>query len=116
MLGKAMGLVADVLEQTEGIAVAAEPQRLFAAGHVDLFLALGQREDRRRTDSQCIQRTEGRMELPLAAVDQKYVRQGVALGGLVGQLLKTPRNGLVDAGKIVDARRPSGSAVADSPA
>ena len=80
MLGKAVGLVADVLQQAEGIAVTAQPQRLVAAGHVNLFLALGQRKDRRRPHAQRVQRAEGRVKLPLAAVDQEDVGQGVVLG------------------------------------
>ena len=116
MLGEAVGLVADVLQQPQGIAVAAQPQRLVAAGHVNLFLALGQRKDRRRPHAQRVQGAEGRVKLPLAAVDQEDVGQGVALGRSFGQPLESPRNGLVDAGKIVDALRPCGSAAADSPA
>ena len=35
MLGEAVGLVADVLQQPQGIAVAAQSQRLVALGHED---------------------------------------------------------------------------------
>src|SRR5438270_13968744 len=43
MLGEPMGLVANVLEQTKGERPAAEDNRVGAAGHENLFLALGQR-------------------------------------------------------------------------
>ena len=48
MLGEPVGLVADVLEQAEGERAAAEDDRVGPAGDVDLLLALGQRDHRRR--------------------------------------------------------------------
>ena len=46
MLGEAVGLVADVLQQPQGVAVAAQVQRLGGVGREDKLLALGQRKER----------------------------------------------------------------------
>ena len=46
MLGEAVGLVADVLQQPQGVAVAAQVQRLGQLGGENQFLAFGQREER----------------------------------------------------------------------
>jgi hypothetical protein len=42
VLGEAVGFVADVLEEAEGVAVAGEPAGFGLAGDVDLFFSLGE--------------------------------------------------------------------------
>ena len=73
VLGEAVGFVADVLEQPEGERPAAEDDRVGAAGDVDLFLALGQRDHGRGNDLQGLEGVQRRAELALAAVDQEDV-------------------------------------------
>ena len=75
MLGEPVRLVANVLEQTKGERPAAEDDRVGAAGHVDLFLALGQRDHGRRVDLQRLERRQSRAELAFAAVDQEDIRK-----------------------------------------
>src|SRR5579883_1530305 len=62
MLGEAVGLVADVLEQPQGRRVPAEAQGLGGVGPEDLLLALGQREQLRRRDAQKRERFLGRVQ------------------------------------------------------
>jgi hypothetical protein len=71
VLGEAVGLVADVLEQAEGEGAAAQHDRVRAAGDVDLLLALGQRDDRRGRHLQRLEGGQRGAELALAAVDQE---------------------------------------------
>ena len=73
MLGEAVGLVADVLQQPQGERAAAQDDRVGPAGDVDLLLALGQRDQGRRRDAQGLEGVEGGVELALAAVDQEDV-------------------------------------------
>ena len=73
VLGEAVGLVADVLEQPQGERAAAQDDRVGPAGDVDLLLLLGQRDQGRRGDAERLEGVEGRVELALAAVDQEDV-------------------------------------------
>src|SRR5258708_1577262 len=80
VLGKAVGLVADVLQEPQRVSVAAEPQRLVHAGLVDLLLAFGQRNDRRRRQSQFAKCGQPSVQLPLASVDQQNVGKSLTVG------------------------------------
>src|SRR5947209_7838702 len=51
MLGEAVGLVTDVLQQPQRRRVSAQADRLGIAGAVNLLVPLGQRHDRRRLDA-----------------------------------------------------------------
>ena len=73
MLREAMRLVAHVLQQPQRRRMPRQPDRLRLAGTINLLLALGQRNQARRLDAEQVQRIEGRVELPLAAVDQQDV-------------------------------------------
>ena len=101
MLGEAVGLVADVLQQPQGERAAGEHDRVGPAGQVDLFLLLGQGDDGRRDDLERVEGGQGRGELALAAVDQPDV--GERLVALL-QALDPPRDDLADRGEVVDAR------------
>src|SRR3954447_14929685 len=79
VLGEAVGLVADVLEQAQGGGVPAQAQRLRRAGAVDLLLALGQRQQAGRLDAEHPERLQGGVQLPLAAVDQEHVGKDLPL-------------------------------------
>src|SRR5437773_859516 len=52
MLGKPMRLIAHVLQEAQRRGVPAQPQRLRIARAVDLFLALGQRDQSGRLDAE----------------------------------------------------------------
>src|SRR6516225_458143 len=52
MLGEAVGFIADVLQQPQSRGMAAQLQRLGVAGPVDLFFALGERDQARRLDAE----------------------------------------------------------------
>ncbi len=73
MLGKAMGFVADILEEAQGVGVAAQVQWLFGVHHVNQFLSFGERQHARRLDIQRRERRERRAELPFAAVNEENV-------------------------------------------
>src|SRR5438046_184364 len=79
MLGKAVGLVAHILKQAQRRRVPAESQWLHFAGAVNLFLALGQRDQTRRLDAEQTKGVEGGVELALAAVDEQDVREHLFL-------------------------------------
>src|ERR1700733_13891523 len=70
VLGKAVGFVADVLQQPQGVRMTREASRLRLPGHEDFLLPLGQRDDERRLDADRLERGHRGAELPLAAVDQ----------------------------------------------
>ena len=80
VLGEAVRFVADVLQQAQREGVAAQAQRLFGVGAVDLFAALGQREQYRRLDVEFAKRGRRRAKLSPAAVDQHDVGKRLALG------------------------------------
>ena len=67
VLGKAVGLVADVLQQAQSGSVAAQPDRLGRARPVDLLLALGQGDQARRLDPQHGEGVQRRVEYRFAA-------------------------------------------------
>src|SRR5205814_10660385 len=79
VLSEAMGLVADVLQQPQGRGVTTQPQGFRHAGAVDLFLALRQRDQARRLDAEHAEDVQRRVELPLAAVDEQHVGEGLLL-------------------------------------
>src|SRR5262249_36379306 len=74
VLGKAVGLVADVLQEAEGGGVPAQLERGCFAGAVHFFLALSQRDEARRLAAKELEHFKGRAELTFAAVDQEDVR------------------------------------------
>ena len=76
--GKAVGFVADGLQQLEFRRVMAEDDGIAAASNEDFFDALGQTDDRRFAASLADDR-QGRMELAFAAVDDDQVRHGPIL-------------------------------------
>ena len=52
LLRKSVGFIADVLQEPQGVGVAAEAEGFFGAGDEDLFFALGERDHGRRGDAQ----------------------------------------------------------------
>ena len=60
VLGEALGLIADVFQQPQGVGVAGESQGLALARHEHLLLPLGQRDHAGRFDTQALERVEGR--------------------------------------------------------
>src|SRR5258708_5649084 len=73
MLREAMRLVADVLQQPQRRRVPAQAQRLRLAGAINLLLTLGERNQAWRLNAQQPKNVLGRVELPLAAVDEQDV-------------------------------------------
>src|SRR5512135_1083192 len=67
MLGEAVGLVADVLQEPQRERPPAQNDRLGLPGDEDLFLALGQRDQGRGGTSHRLECLERRVELALAA-------------------------------------------------
>src|SRR5688572_5270967 len=73
MLGKAMGLVAHVLQQSQGERMSRKTQWLAFAWQKHLFFLLGERNQRRRRDFLIAKGGQRRVELSFAAVDQQNV-------------------------------------------
>jgi hypothetical protein len=90
--------------------VAAEPQRLAGAGQINLFLAFGERQQRRRLDLLVAEGGQGRVQLSFAAVDQQDVGKDLVLV----QSRIPPRDDFVDAAEVVDAPTSPRSCTADS--
>src|SRR2546421_9735370 len=67
VLGEAVGLVADVLQQPQRRRIPAQAQRLRLTRTVDLFFFLGQRQETRCLGAQHLQRFQGGVQLALAA-------------------------------------------------
>ena len=96
-----MGLVADVLQEPQGVRPPGEATGLVFAGDVDLFFLLGQRDGEWRRDAERPHRLQGRVELAFAAVDEQQVRERLAL---VLQPCQPAGDDLGDRGEIVYAR------------
>src|SRR5947209_3470393 len=73
VLREPMRLVAHILQQPQRRRVPAQAQRLRLAGPVNLLLALRQRDQARRLNSQQVERLQRRVQLPLAAVNEKNI-------------------------------------------
>jgi hypothetical protein len=100
VLGEAMSLVANILQQPQRERVAAEPQRLGLPRHVDFLLAFGQRDKRGRGDVQFPKSGDRGVQLPFAAIDQQQIGKDL---GFVAQPPIPPRDDFVDAAEVVDA-------------
>ena len=70
VLGETVGLVADVLQQAQGVGMAAEAKGRVEVHGEDRFLALGQGDDHRRADGHVAEGFQPGVELPESSVDQ----------------------------------------------
>ena len=100
VLGEAVSLVADVLQQPQSIRVAAEDLRIGLTGQEHFFLALGEGQRKRRLDVESTHRVHGGVELTFASVDQQQVGKPLAL---LRESTKPTRDDFVDRSEIVDA-------------
>src|SRR5262245_42546252 len=100
MLRESVGLVADILKEPQGEGTPTQYDRVRQARDVDLFLLLRQRDDSRRGLLQGGEGIERRVELSLAAVDQKDI--GMRLLPLA-EALNAAADHLADRGVVVDA-------------
>ena len=99
VLGKAVSLVADILEKPQSVGAAAHPEWFVGLGQIDLFFPFGEGENRGRRDlliSKCCERGG---ELPLAAIDQQDIRKNFIL---IREAAVTAGDDLVDAAEVVD--------------
>src|SRR4051794_28940785 len=99
VLGKAMGLIAHVLQQTQSGRVPAQTQGFALPGPVNLLLPLGQREQDGRLDIHDTKRLQCGVQLTEAAIDEQNVRKNMLL---IRKPAKTPRHHLADRGEIVN--------------
>ena len=98
---KPMALVANQLHQMQHRRTPIEHHRfVFAAIHVNHFLALGNRSERLTGESQLFQRLKRRMKLPQPAIDQDQRWHDAVL---ILHALVSPKNNLSHRSKVVDA-------------
>ena len=69
-------------------------------GAIEFFILLGNRNQDRRFDLERFERTDCRVELSFAAVDQQNVRKNVLF---IVQSFETSRNNFVNTAKVVDS-------------
>ena len=79
-----MCLVADALDQEEGLGVQGETDGFAVARLEKLLLLLGQAEGGHRSKAHGLHHLSGRRQLPFAAVDQDQVREPAEAGLLGG--------------------------------
>ncbi len=112
--GEAVGLVADALEQVEGIAPPRHPHRIGGTGPVHLLELLGQRRHGDLlVEAELLEHPDGDPELPLAAVDEQQLRRvreaATALGDRLVTVLdvgaQAPGQHLLHGGEVVVALR-----------
>ena len=88
-VGKAVGFVADALQELERAAVVGKLERLRAAGAIDFFEFFGQTDDGDFVEAELLQLAAGGAELALAAVDDDEVGEGSAEFGIRSAELRT---------------------------
>src|SRR5262245_38412268 len=99
VLGEAVGLIADVLEESQGERVPREANRVALARKEQLFVLLGKREERRGLEALVAEGGQGGIELPLATVDQQDVGENLVF---FRQLAVASGDDLMDAAVVVD--------------
>ena len=111
VLGEAVGFVADVLQEPQGVGVLREPTRLGLAGHVDFFLALGQREDERRLEPIASSAATAALSCPLPP---SISRMSGSDSPSLREPQKPPADHFANRGEVVDALHACGSCSACS--
>src|SRR5436309_381243 len=100
MLGEAVRLVTDILQQPQRRGMAAQPQRLAPVRLVNLLFALGQRDQAGRLTTEHAKDLQGGAELALAAVDEQDIRKNLLLAV---EPVKAPRYHFTNRGEVVHA-------------